>query len=165
MRATEIQIGEQNHLQSAAGGDVFKIGPMRRNEQLCSEKSGLLAAKLPGYVGLSRFNLLQVDSVWQKNGKPWFWCDRFRIRFVNLNFDIAGLHTHVGESPLANKDAQRIKCCCDAVTVERLHRFLSIARSKTLAIRCECARAPNWCKIAMREVQTFRCLTFHGSTK
>jgi len=58
MRATEIQIGEQNHLQSAAGGDVFEIGPVRRNEQLCAKKSGPLATKLPGYVGLFRFNRL-----------------------------------------------------------------------------------------------------------
>jgi hypothetical protein len=66
MRAAEIQIGKQSHLQSAASGKVFKIETMRRNQQLCTEKSGLLAAKSPGYVGLWRFNPFQIHPVWQK---------------------------------------------------------------------------------------------------
>ena len=121
MRAAEIQIGKQSHLQPAAGGNVFKIRSMRRNEQLCIEKSGLLAAKSPGYVGVIRLNLFQIDSFGQKNGKPWLpECLRgcFRIRFVNLNLDVAGLHAHVAEPPLPHKDAPRIKCCRDATSIK-----------------------------------------------
>jgi hypothetical protein len=118
MRAAEIQIGKQSHLQPAAGGNVFKIRSVRRNEQLCSEKSGLLAAKSPGYVGVIRFNLFQIDSFGQENGKPWLGCHCFRIRFVNLNLDVAGLHAHVAEPPLPHKEATRIKRCRDATSIE-----------------------------------------------
>src|SRR5437899_3070811 len=118
MRAAESQIGKQSQLQSAAGGNVFKIRPVRRDEQLCAEKSSPLAAKLPGYIGLLRLNFLQVNSVRQENGKPRLGCHGFRIRFVNLNLDVAGLHSHTGEPPLPHKDAQRIKRCRDAATVE-----------------------------------------------
>ena len=89
MRAAEIQIGKQSHLQSAAGGNVFKIGPVRRNHQLCAEESSPLAAKSPGYVGLRRFNPLQIDPVWQKNGEPRLGYRCFRMRFVNLDLDVA----------------------------------------------------------------------------
>ena len=89
MRAAEIQIGKQSHLQSAAGGNVFKIGTVRRNEQLCAEKSGPLTAKSPRYVGLRRFNPLQIHLVWQKNGEPWLGYHCVRMRFVNLNLDLA----------------------------------------------------------------------------
>ena len=89
MRAAEIQLGEHGHLQSAAGGNVFKIGAVRRNEQLCAEKSGSLAAKLPRYVGLRRFNPLHIHPVWQKNGEPRLGCHCFRICFVDLNLDVA----------------------------------------------------------------------------
>src|SRR6266478_6210428 len=81
-------------------------------------KSGLLAAKSPGYVGVIRFNLFQIDSFGQENGKPWLWCHCFRIRFVNLNLDVAGLHAHVAEPPLPHKDAPRIKRCRDATSIE-----------------------------------------------
>src|SRR5260370_10845991 len=101
-----------------AGAEVFKIGAVRRDEQLRAKKSGTVAAKLPGYVGLRRFDLLHKHSVRQKNRKPWLGRHCFRMRFVNLNLDVAGLHAHVAESPLPHKDAKRIKRCRDAASVE-----------------------------------------------
>src|SRR5438132_13145502 len=103
MRAAKLQIGKQSRLKSAAGGNVFKIRLVRRDEQLCAEKSGPLAAKLPGYIGLLRFNFLQVNSVRQENGKPRLGCHGLRIRFVNLNLEVAGLHAHIGDSRLSPK--------------------------------------------------------------
>ncbi len=84
MRAAEFQIGKQSHLQFAASGKVFKIETMRRNQQLCTEKSSLLAAKSPDYVGLWRFNPFQIHPVWQKNGEPRLGGHRFRICLANL---------------------------------------------------------------------------------
>ena len=118
MRAPQIEIGKQSHLQFSARGKVFEIGTVRRNQQLRAEKSGPIAAKSPGYVGLRRFNPLQIHPVWQKNCEPGLGCDCFRVCFVNLDLDFARLHVHVGEPPLPNEDAQRIKGCRDAASVE-----------------------------------------------
>src|SRR5207245_11378009 len=104
MRAAKLQIGKQSHLESAAGGNVFKIRPVRRDEQLCAEKSGPLAAKLRGYIGLLRFNFLQVNSVRQENGKPRLGCRGLSIHCVTLTLDRARFNGLSGEASVAYKD-------------------------------------------------------------
>ena len=69
----KIQIGKQCHLQSAARGKVFKIETVRRNQKLCAEKSGLLATKSPGYVGVLAFQSFSNTPCLAKKSRTMVW--------------------------------------------------------------------------------------------
>src|SRR4029077_4859089 len=103
--AAKIEIGSRRHFQSAACRNVLEIPAVRGDEQLSSEEARSFVAKAPGDVGLFRFDLLQVNSVRQKNCEPRLWSHWFRMSFVNLDLDVARLHTHIGEAPLPQKHA------------------------------------------------------------
>ena len=87
------------------------------------------------------------------------------MRFVNLDLYVAGLHVHASEPPLPQQDTPRIECRGNAVSIERLHRFLSILRCKTVALRRQCAGPSNRRVTATREMQTLGCFFFHGCTE
>src|SRR6266403_341200 len=135
MRAAEIKIGKQSHLQSAARGEILKIGAVRRDKQLSAEKARPVVAESPRHIGLFRFNLLHVNSFRQKNCKPRLGLDCFGIRLVNLDLNVARSNVHVAEPPLPHKQAPWVKPGADTVSIERFQRFLSIARLETFALR------------------------------
>src|SRR4029453_9452980 len=113
-----IQVGNRRHFQFAACRKVIEIPAVRRDEQLGSKEAPSFAAKSPRDVGLLRLNLLQVNSVRQKNCEPrlrlhWFW-----MSFVNLDLHIAGLHVHTIKSPLPYKRAPGVEFGSDAVSDE-----------------------------------------------
>jgi hypothetical protein len=116
--AAKIEIGNHCHFQFAACCDVIEIPAVWGDEQLGSEKARSFAAKLPGNIGLLGLNFLQVNSVRQKNCEPRFAWYCFRVRFVDLNLDVARLHTHIGEAPLPQKHAPRIEFGGDTVSIE-----------------------------------------------
>src|SRR5262245_57856626 len=100
MCAAKLEIGNHRHFQSAARCKVLEIRAVWGDEELSSKEARSLSAKTPGNVGLFRLDLLQVNSVRQKKCEPRFPWHRFRIRFVDLNFDVAKLHVDLGEPPL-----------------------------------------------------------------
>jgi hypothetical protein len=111
----KIEIRNRHHFQSTACCNVLEIPAVRGDEQLGSEKARSFTAKAPGDVGLFRFDLLQANSVRQKNCEPrlrshWFW-----MSFVNLDLHIAGLHVHIIKSPLPYKRAPGIEFGSDTV--------------------------------------------------
>ena len=71
------------------------------------------------------FNPLQKHPVRQKNCKPGLRLDCFRVRFVNLNFDVARSNVDVAEVPLPHKQAPRIEFGRDVSSIERFQRSLS----------------------------------------
>jgi hypothetical protein len=87
------------------------------------------------------------------------------MSFVDLDLHVAGLHVHVSEPPLPQKGAPRIECRGNAVSIERLHRFLSILRCETVALRSQCAGPSNRRVMATREMQTLCRFLFHGCTE
>src|SRR5215831_8808932 len=116
MCPAKLEIGNERHFQSAACCDVLEIAAVRRDEQLAPEEARLFAAKMPRDVGLLGLNLIQINSVRQKNCEPRLGWHCFRIRFVDLNLDLAGLHPHITQSPLPQKHAPRIEFGTDAVS-------------------------------------------------
>src|SRR5262249_21639333 len=120
------------HFQSAACRDVIEIPAIRRDEELSSKEACSFTVKAPGYIGVFRFDLLQINSIRQKNREPRLRSHWFRMNFVNLDLDVASLHVHVGEAPLSQEHAPRIEFGGNAVSIERLHRLSSIIRAETL---------------------------------
>ena len=118
VRMAKIEIWNQCHLQSATGGRILEIEAVRRDNQLRTEKPCSLTAKLPGDIRTLRFDMLQEDPVRQKNRKPRFWLNRFRMCLVNLNCDLARFNTDVAEPPLTHKHAPWIEPGRDAVGIE-----------------------------------------------
>ena len=118
MCATQIEIGNRDHLQPAAGGEVLEVPPVRRDEQMRAEEARLLAAKSPRDVDLFGLNFLQVNSVRQKNCEPRFWADCFWMSFVNLDLHVARLRVHLGKPPLSQKHAPRIEPGGDIISVD-----------------------------------------------
>jgi len=163
--AAEFEIGSRRHFHSAARCNVIEVPAVRGDEQLRSEKSCPLVAKTPGNVGLFRFDLLQVNSVRQKNCEPRLARHCFRIRFVDLNLDVARLHTHIGEAPLSQKHAPRIEFCGDPVSIECLHRLLPMVRFEVVALRRERTDASNRCVTRLREMQSLRRFLLHRDTE
>src|SRR5439155_26673693 len=89
IRTMQIKLWKQGHLQFAARCSVIEISAVRSDEQLRPEETRAFPAKLPGYISMLGFNPLDIHAVRQKKREPRLWRDLFRIRFVNLDFDLA----------------------------------------------------------------------------
>src|SRR5206468_3938649 len=73
----------------AASRSVIEISVVRSDEQLRPEETRAFPPKLPRYISMLGFNPFDVHAVRQKKREPRLWRDLFRVRFVNLDFDLA----------------------------------------------------------------------------
>ena len=85
----QIKLWKEGHLQFAASCSVIEISVVRSDEQLRPEETRAFPPKLPRYISMLGFNPFDVHAVRQKKREPRLWRDLFRVRFVNLDFDLA----------------------------------------------------------------------------
>lgn len=107
------------------------------------EKARVLAAELPRYIGMFRLNPIDIHAVRQKNREPRLRRGLFRIRFVNLDFDLAGFNVNIAEPPLPDKHSPWIKPGSDSVSIDEFQRSHAVPCVKAFGLRRQRARLPD----------------------
>src|SRR5439155_26570061 len=89
IRTKQIRLWKQGQRQFAGRCSVIEISAVRSDEQLRPEETRAFRPELPRYISMLGFNPLDIHAVRQKKHEPRLRRYLFRVRFVNLDFDLA----------------------------------------------------------------------------
>src|SRR5947199_6974670 len=106
MRVLQREIGNESALHRAPGRAILEIAGMRRDEETRAEESAFLVSESPGHIRWVGPHSVEINPIGQKDVIPRLARRGLRVRFVDLNSNLASVDVDFVQLPTPQKNAE-----------------------------------------------------------